>query len=122
MTRRSADPTPLLPLTPVVLHILVALASGERHGYAISRDVEEQTDGALRLGPGTLYGSLQRMTDAGLIREVGAPAGAGGSHAERRRYYAISALGRKALRADAERLAAAVRLTRARLGAQGEGA
>jgi DNA-binding PadR family transcriptional regulator len=117
---RRADPTPLLPLTPVVLHILVALADGERHGYAISRDVEEQTKGAVRLGPGTLYGSLQRMTDAGLIREVASPAEAEGSHAERRRYYAITALGRNALRADAERLAAAVRLTRVRLGPQGE--
>lgn len=118
MTRRG-DPASLLPLTPVVLHILVAVADGERHGYAISRDVEEQTEGALRPGPGTLYGSLQRMMDAGLIREVAPPAGAEGAHAERRRYYAITALGRNALRADAERLATAVRLARARLGPQG---
>jgi DNA-binding PadR family transcriptional regulator len=121
MTRRS-DPTPLLPLSPAVLHILVALAKGDLHGYGISRDVEEQTDGALRLGPGTLYGSLQRMTDAGLIREVAAPAKAEGSHAERRRYYGITALGRSALRADAERLAAAVRLARSRLGTRLENA
>lgn len=121
MTRRS-DPTPLLPLSPAVLHILVALAKGELHGYAISRDVEEQTDGALRLGPGTLYGSLQRMTDAGLIREVAAPAKAEGAHAERRRYYGITVLGRSALRADAERLAAAVQLARSRLGPRLENA
>lgn len=110
------DTSELLPLTPVVLHVLLALARESMHGYAISQDVEGQTEGAVRLGPGTLYGSLQRLVDQGLIREVNAPADAEGAHADRRRYYGITALGRRALRADAERLAAAVRLTRARLG------
>jgi DNA-binding PadR family transcriptional regulator len=117
---KAKEPTDSLPLTPVVLHVLVALASGNLHGYAISQDVEQQTGGAVRLGPGTLYGSLQRLVTAGLIREVVAPADAEGAHAERRRYYAITAAGRRVLRADAERLAAAVRLTRARLGPEPE--
>jgi DNA-binding PadR family transcriptional regulator len=117
---RTKATTEYLPLTPVVLHILLALAGENLHGYAISQDVEEQTAGAVRLGPGTLYGSLQRLLDAGLIRETAAPADADGAHAERRRYYAITAAGRRALRADAERLATAVRLTRARLGAEPE--
>jgi DNA-binding PadR family transcriptional regulator len=119
MAKRS-DPTAFLPLTPVVLHILLALAREDLHGYAVSRDVEEQTAGAIRMGPGTLYGSLQRLLDAELIREVAVPAGAGGAHAERRRYYGITALGRSALRADAERLAGAVRLARTRLGPAAE--
>jgi DNA-binding PadR family transcriptional regulator len=114
--RQAADPAPILPLTPVVLHVLLALAQQARHGYAIAREVERVTDGAMLLGPGTLYGSLQRMVDAGLIRESAAPADAEGAHAERRRYYEITALGRRALRADTERMAEVVRLARARLG------
>jgi DNA-binding PadR family transcriptional regulator len=109
----AASPTPL---TPVALHILVALAGGAGHGYAIAREVEDATEGAVRLGPGTLYGSLQRLLDAGLIEESGAPTDAGGAHADRRRYYALTDAGERALRADAIRLARAVRMVRARLG------
>src|SRR6185437_15446514 len=61
------DPRDFLPLSPVVLHVLLALAAGERHGYAIAREVEETTGGQVRMGPGTLYGSIQRMLAAGLI-------------------------------------------------------
>jgi DNA-binding PadR family transcriptional regulator len=107
----------VLPLSPVVLHILVALAGGARHGYAIALEVERVTEGVVRLGPGTLYGSLQRMLDAGLIRETAAPEEGEDGRAERRRYYEMTALGRRALREDAERLARAVRLAKSRLGA-----
>ncbi len=109
-------PASLLPLTPVALHVLVALADGASHGYAIAQEVERATDGALRLGPGTLYGSLQRLQDGGLIEDADAPVGAAGAHAERRRYYALTALGERVLRADAKRLARAVRTVRNRLG------
>jgi DNA-binding PadR family transcriptional regulator len=104
----------LLPLTPVVFHMLVALADGPSHGYGIAREVEEVTDGRVRLGPGTLYGSLQRMRDDGLIEEAQDP-GEGGVHAERRRYYRLTGLGRAALRAEERRLSAALALARARL-------
>lgn len=109
----------LQPLTPVALHVLLALAGGASHGYAIAHEVEHATEGAVRLGPGTLYGALQRLVDGGLIEEVGAPAGAEGAHAERRRYYALTRAGERALRADARRLARAVRMVRSRLGPDG---
>jgi DNA-binding PadR family transcriptional regulator len=121
MPKHNADPMLHLPLTPVVLHILVALADSTRHGYAISQEVERQTDGSVRLGPGTLYGSLQRLLDSGLIAEASPPAGADGSHADRRRYYTITPLGTRVLRADTDRLAGAVRLARSRLGSSPAG-
>jgi DNA-binding PadR family transcriptional regulator len=108
-------PDDLLPLTPVVLHILLALAAGagERHGYAIAQEVEALTDGAVRMGPGTLYGSIQRMLAAGLIEE--APArGARGDDDRARRYYRATALGRRALQRELERLARVVDHARAR--------
>lgn len=106
----------VLPLTSTVYHILVALAEGARHGYAVAQEVEELTDGRLVMGPGTLYGSLKRMQEAGLIREAENP-GDDGLHAERRRYYDMTPLGRHALAAESERLLRAVQLARARLGA-----
>lgn len=105
----------VLPLTPTVYHMLVALAAGTRHGYDIAREVEELTDGRLVMGPGTLYGSLQRMEEAGLIGEAENP-GDEGAHVDRRRYWSMTSLGRKALRAESERLTRAVELARARLG------
>ena len=66
--------TSLVPLTPAVLHVLLALAEGQRHGYAILKDVERQTDGAVRMGPGTLYGTLQRLMDQGMVEEADGPA------------------------------------------------
>ncbi len=99
----SPDPETLLPLTPAVFHILLALADGEKHGYAIMREVSERTDGTMRMGPGTLYGSIQRMLKDGLIvemRERAEPA----HGEERRRYYRLTDFGLRVLRAEAQRL------------------
>ena len=85
----------LIPLTPVVLHILLALADGERHGYAIAQEVEETTDGQIRMGPGTLYGSIQRMLTP-LIEETPQRRRSADDD-ERRRYYRMTALGKRAL-------------------------
>ena len=104
----------LLPLTPPVFHILLALADEERHGYGIMRDVARQTDDALQLGPGTLYGCLKRMLAAGLVEESDErpdPA----LDDERRRYYRMTALGKRAVRAEAQRLASAVMAARTKL-------
>ncbi len=103
------------PLTPVVFHVLLALAEGPKHGYAISSAVEEASRGAVRMGPGTLYGSLQRMGAAGLVAEAeGVESDA--SHEDRRRYYVLTDAGRSALEAETARLAHAASLARARLG------
>lgn len=102
-----------LPLTPPVFHILLALSEGERHGYAIMQDVAWQTNDALQLGPGTLYGCLKRMLAAGLVEESDErpdPA----LDDSRRRYYRMTARGLSAVRAEAERLANAVTTARAR--------
>lgn len=105
----------LLPLTHTVFHVLVAMVDGPTHGYAIAQAVEELTDGTVVLGPGTLYGSLQRMVSQELIEETENP-GEEGLHAERRRYYRMTPLGTAALRAESERLARAVDAVRERLG------
>jgi len=110
---RSQSPQELLPLTPPVFHILLALADEERHGYGIMQDVREQTNGALQLGPGTLYGCLKRMLAAALIEESDErpdPA----LDDQRRRYYRMTELGQRAARAEAQRLASAVAAARAR--------
>lgn len=105
----------LLPLSPTVFHMLVAMTDGPAHGYAIAREVEESTGGRVVLGPGTLYGSLQRMVVSELIEEAENP-GEGGVHADRRRYYRMTAFGAVVLRAESERLARAVETVRERLG------
>ena len=113
MTKHQS-PQELLPLTPPVFHILLALAEEERHGYGIMRDVAQQTDGALQLGPGTLYGCLKRMLAAGLVEESGErpdPA----LDDQRRRYYRMTVLGKRMVRAEAQRLAGAVTVAMARL-------
>ena len=71
---RSSDPEDLLPLTPVALNVLLALADGERHGYAIMLEVRERTGGRVRLGPGTLYGAIKRLKEGGVIEESKAEA------------------------------------------------
>ena len=107
------SPDDLLPLPPAAFHILMSLAEEERHGYAIIQDVESRTDGDLRLSPGTLYRSIQRMLQQGLIvesRRRPAPA----LDDERRRYYRITPLGTATARAEMRRLTQLVRLARAR--------
>lgn len=99
--------TPAPPLSPQVFHILLALAGGERHGYGIILDVERDTEGALRLGPGTLYGALKRLTEAGFVAESGRRPDPDLDD-ERRRYYRLTEAGRRALAAEAGRLAGAV--------------
>ena len=106
------DAAGLLPLSPAVFHILVSLADGDRHGYAIIQDVTARTSGEVRLGPGTLYRSIQRMIEQDLIIETDTRP-APEADDERRRYYRITALGRAAARAEAERLAGLVKLARA---------
>ena len=91
------------PLPPAVFHILVALAPGERHGYAIMQEVAERTSGRVRLGPGSLYGSIKRMLEQGLIEEVRSSARRS-SDDERRRYYRLTKPGRRAAEAEAARL------------------
>jgi DNA-binding PadR family transcriptional regulator len=115
------DPTPddLLPLPPATLHILLAVAETDRHGYAIRQDVEARTDGALRLSAGTLYRAIARMVEQGLIEEVDRPLqSARGRRArpedERRRYYRITSFGASVARAEVRRLMQLVRHAQAR--------
>ena len=99
------------PLTPAVLHILLALSDAERHGYGIMKQVQADTGGKVRMGPGTLYGSLSRMITAGLIKESDKrvdPA----LDDERRVYYRITSLGQKALAAEVERYRAVIALAK----------
>jgi DNA-binding PadR family transcriptional regulator len=104
----------LLPLSPAVFHILLALAEGERHGYAIMRDVEDRTDGVVRVGPGMLYGSIKWLLADRFI-EPATPARANRrADDERRRYYRLTAAGRNLLEAEVARLKAALDLARAR--------
>ena len=98
------------PLTPVVFHLLLALSRGPLHGYGILKDVLDQTSGRLRLGPGTLYGSLQRLMDLGWVDEAPTPAGAD----ERRRYYRLNRDGRRALEHEVERMSSLVSVANAR--------
>ena len=98
MTRR--DPESLLPLTPAMFHVMVALADRQNHGYAIMKDVEEITGGAVRLSTGTLYGIIKRLLNDGLIRESAASP----KNDERRRSYELTAFGRDVARAEAARL------------------
>jgi DNA-binding PadR family transcriptional regulator len=102
----------VLPLTEAAFHILMALAGDDRHGYAILQDVALRTRGQVRLGPGTLYRSIQRMLEQGLIEET-RERPAAELDDERRRYYHITPLGKAAARAEARRLAGLVRLARA---------
>jgi DNA-binding PadR family transcriptional regulator len=110
---RAKTPQDLLPLTPPVFHILLALSEGERHGYAIMQEVAADTGGSLQLGPGTLYGCLKRMLSARLVEESDERPDPDLDD-ERRRYYGITDLGAGALRAEAERLASAVSAARAK--------
>lgn len=113
MRARESRPADFLPLTPAVLHILLALADGEQHGYAIAQAIEGVTAGTVRMGPGTLYGSIGRMVAGGLIEESTRPRGRS-DDGERRRFYRMTALGRRVLESETERLARVVALARAK--------
>lgn len=114
MPKRRLDPLP-----SAAFEILLALAGEDLHGYAIMRQVADQTDGRVRLGPGTLYGSIQTLLEGKLIDEVDrredARLGPG-----RRRYYRLTSVGRKRLKSEAERLADLLRVARARKVLRGE--
>lgn len=109
----AAEVAALLPLPPATFHILVALAGEELHGYAILLDVAARTGGAVQLGAGTLYRSIHRMLEQGLVVESSERPDPELDD-ERRRYYRITALGRAAARAEAARLADLVALARAK--------
>jgi DNA-binding PadR family transcriptional regulator len=103
----------LLPLPPATFHILVALADEDRHGYAVIKDVEARTGGRLRLSAGTLYRSIDRMVQHGLIRELSSRP-AREMDDERRRYYRITPFGREVALAESRRFAQVLDLARAR--------
>ena len=113
MTTDRTEVETLLPLPPATFHILLALVDQERHGYAIIQDVEARTDGELRLSAGTLYRSIARMVEQGLIAEV-TKRPAARLDDERRRYYRITPFGTTVARAEMARLSQLVRLARAR--------
>ena len=113
MTRKEREPEAFLPLTPAVFHILLALADRERHGYGIMQDIAERTDGAMRMGPGTLYGSIKRMLADGLI-EKSSERPDPELDDERRRYYRLTDLGRRVLGAEARRLEQLLRIAQAK--------
>jgi DNA-binding PadR family transcriptional regulator len=99
------------PLTAAVFHILLALVDGEKHGYAIMKDVEAQTSGHIKMGPGTLYGSLKRMQTAGLIEESGDRPDPKMDD-ERRRYYRLTGMGQNVIKSESQRLADLVQVAR----------
>jgi len=101
-----------LPLSPAALHILLCLAGDARHGYAIMQEVDRQSSGQYKLGPGTLYDNLQKLMNQGMVEEDRRRSGADDP---RRRYYRLSSFGRRALTADVERLKNVVREANLRL-------
>jgi DNA-binding PadR family transcriptional regulator len=117
MPKRKLDPLPA-----AAFQILLALAEGDLHGYAIMRQVEEQTGGKVRLGPGTLYGSIQALLEEGFIEEVerGDAAGTLQAPRDRRRLYRLTSTGRKVARLEAEKLADILRVARAKKILRGE--
>ncbi len=108
----TTDAESLLPLPAATFHILVALADEDRHGYAILKEVATRTDGALKLSPATLYRSIERMLQQGLVREISARP-AKDMDDERRRYYRITPFGRAVALAEARRLSQMLALARA---------
>lgn len=107
----SLDPETLLPLTPAVFHILLALSDKERHGYGIMQEIRSNTDGQLRMGPGTLYGTIKRMIGTQLIEES-EERPASDVDDERRRYYRITDFGHKVLTTETHRLARLVKVAK----------
>jgi DNA-binding PadR family transcriptional regulator len=112
MVKKSqVDIKDILPLSPAMFYILLALPDGPKHGYAIMKEVEVMTEGRIALGPGSLYGSIKRLLQDGMISETDQrPIRA--LDDERRRYYELTDYGRKVLAGEVDRLASAVRLAR----------
>ena len=100
---KNTSPQDMIPLTPAVFHILLALADGEKHGYAIMQLVDDMSNGKVKMGPGTLYGSLKRMQKSHLIIEIDQPAAVDNPD-ERRRYYQLTDFGELVATAEAKRL------------------
>jgi DNA-binding PadR family transcriptional regulator len=111
MTNKKDNPKQNRPLTPHTFHILMALVRGDKHGYGIILDIEESTGGNIRLGPGTLYGSIKRMLAAGWIAEIEERPDPTLDD-ERRRYYRLTDLGHRIAMSEAERLEGLVHLAR----------
>ena len=107
---RTPESSEHLPLSMSAFHILVALADGERHGYGITKEIEEATDGAVRLGPGTLYRMLRQLLDDGWIVEIDRV----DEEDPRRRYYRLTPRGRRIAQAEAARYEQIVRFARSR--------
>ena len=105
------DLSPFLPLSPAALHILLALASDDRHGYGIMQEIARQSKGRYKPGPGTLYDNLQKLLDQSLLEEVDRRQ----SEDERRRYYRLTRFGRRVLAAEVERLEGVVRTAKSNL-------
>ena len=112
MSTRPKDPNESLPLTPAAFQIMLALSGQERHGYGIMQEVLERTEGTVRLGAGTMYGSIKRLVEFGWIEESGERP-APDTDDERRRYYRLTSLGRRVAELEAERLEQLVRQARA---------
>ena len=110
MSSKNNEIASLLPLTPVVFHILLAVFQRPLHGYAIMQEVNRRSEDRVGLGPGTLYGAIQRMEDAGLLEKAEPPSGE--KVEARRRYYQMTELGRSALLGETERLEALVAFVR----------
>ena len=109
MTNAQSNPAQFLPLTPAVFHIMLVLADEDRHGYDIMREIANATDGKIQMGPGTLYGTIKRMLQGGLIVETDErpdPA----LDDSRRRYYRLTNLGQQVLAAEVERLTSLVQI------------
>ena len=111
MAAVQTNPEEFLPLTPAVFHVLLALADGERHGYAIMQEVAASTGGQIKMGPGTLYGTIKRLLEIRLIEESDERPDPKLDD-ERRRYYRLSGLGQKVVRAEAQRYADMVEVAR----------
>jgi DNA-binding PadR family transcriptional regulator len=111
MATIQLDPEDFLPLTPAVFHVLLALADSERHGYGIMQDIAEHTGGQMKMGPGTLYGTIKRLLEAQLIEESDERPDAKLDD-ERRRYYRLTGLGQRVVKAEAQRHAAMVEIAR----------
>jgi len=111
MNETSHSPKTPPTLTPAAFHILLVLAGGENHGYAIMREVAEHTQGKMRLGPGSLYGTIKRMLADGWIEESDERPDPQLDD-ERRRYYRLTGVGRKLVQAEAERLEQLVNIAR----------